>query len=213
MLALLVFFMQNNQNTPRSERTNANTQTQNKDVFTIVAFGDSLTAGYGINIEDSYPAQLEKSLLEKGYSVRVINMGVSGETTTAGLDRVDFVLKQNPDLILLGLGANDMLRGTSPTVTAKNLDTIVSKITIAQIPLILLGMQSAASNGAAFTNEFNAIYPTLAKKYNTELVPFFLEGVALKSNLNIQDGIHPNKDGYEYIVETHVLPVVEKIVN
>lgn len=215
VLGAILFFAlkdRNEQNTPRNTTGTQTSATTTEDIFTIVAFGDSLTAGYGIDIEDSYPAQLEKRLIDDGYKVRVINMGVSGETTTAGLDRVDFVLSQNPDLILLGLGANDMLRGTSPTVTAKNLDSIVSKITAAKIPLVLLGMQSAASNGREFTAAFNAIYPNLSKKYTAELVPFFLEGVVLKSDLNTQDGIHPNKDGYAYIVENHILPVVKNII-
>lgn len=208
-IAFFVFFMRNEQNTPRTKNTQASSTEQSKAAFTIVAFGDSLTAGYGVELKDSYPAQLEKKLQQEGYDVRVINMGVSGETTTAGLDRVDFILKQKPDLVLLELGANDMLRGTPPSVTAKNIDAIVSKVTSAQVPTILLGMQSTSSNGAAFASEFNTLYPSIAKKYNIPLVPFFLEGVALNPVLNTQDGIHPNKDGYRYIIENHIFPIVK----
>lgn len=182
-------------------------------VVTIVAFGDSLTAGYGVQLNESYPSQLEKELTTQGKNVRVINMGVSGETTTAGLDRVAFVLAQKPDLILLGLGANDMLRSSSPSIAKKNLKSILEQFKLAGTPVILLGMKSVSSNGELYTEEFDSIYPTLAKEYNVPLVPFFLEGVALDPTLNTSDGIHPNKKGYSIIIKNNVLPVLLKTMS
>lgn len=183
--------------------------------FKIVAFGDSLTAGLGVDLKDSYPSLLESQLnTDPTYQAfnrtfTVINMGVSGETTTGGLERVNFVLAQKPDLILLGLGANDMLRATNPEVVGKNLTTMVEELTKNGTPVILLGMQSAVSNGFIYKRNFDDIYPTLAETYDLPLVPFFLEGVALVPNLNTSDGIHPNRAGYEKIISENILPVLE----
>lgn len=182
--------------------------------YKIVAFGDSLTAGYGVDLKDSYPSILEAKLREekivknKNLNITVLNMGVSGETTTGGLERVDFIISQNPNLILLGLGANDMLRGLSPKATKGNLDSIMKRFTEKNIPIILLGMQSQISNGLGYKKEFDDIYPTLAKKYNSPLVPFFLKGVVLVPSLNISDGIHPNREGYEKIVQENIMPTL-----
>jgi len=185
-----------------------------KKEFKIVAFGDSLTAGFNIDLKDSYPRILEDVLnknpeyTDYNLTFKVVNMGVSGETSSGGLDRVLFVIEQKPDLILLGLGANDMLRNTDPTFILSNIDSIVQKIVSSQTPLILLGMQSVASNGTEYKKNFDSIYPTLAKKYNLPLVPFLLKGVALQSNLNTADGIHPNRLGYEAVVNKNILPVL-----
>jgi len=185
-----------------------------KREFKIVAFGDSLTAGFNVPLKDSYPSILEDILNNsreyKEYDVtfKVINMGVSGETTSGGLDRIDFVIEQKPDLILLGLGANDMLRNTDPAFIRSNIDSVIQKIISSQTPLILLGMQSVASNGREYKRDFDSIYPTLARKYDLPLVPFFLDGVALKSAFNTADGIHPNRQGYEEIVNENILPVL-----
>lgn len=176
--------------------------------YTIIAFGDSLTAGYGVSLEESYPAILERALRERNLDVRVINMGVSGEVTTAGVERVDFILSQKPSLVLLGLGANDMLRASSPQIARTNIETIVRRLTDAQVPVILLGMKSVASNGDTYREEFDPIYPSLALQYRIPLVPFFLEGVALDPALNTRDGIHPNALGYEKIVRENILPIL-----
>ncbi len=177
-------------------------------VLTIIAFGDSLTAGYGVLLEESYPYLLEKRLQKEYRNIRVINMGVSGETTTAGLERVEFIVSKKPSLVLLGLGANDMLRSSSPAIAKENLVTILQRLQEKKVPVILLGMKSTTSNGKVYEEDFNAIYSSLAKEYNVPLVPFFLEGVALNPSLNISDGIHPNKEGYEKIIEKNILPVL-----
>ncbi len=193
-------------------------KTENKKIqeigktFKIVAFGDSLTAGYGVKLEESYPAQLEKELKKENISIEVINMGVSGETTTGGLERVDFVLSQKPDLVLIGLGANDMLRATSPELVKSNLEKIILAFKDKNIPVILLGMEAQISNSFAYKKKFDVIYKDLAKKYDVALVPIFLENVVLVKSLNIDDGIHPNKQGYEKIVKENVLPVVNKVL-
>lgn len=194
--------------------TEKNAET-NKKEFKIIAFGDSLTAGLGVDLKDSYPAILENILNTdekyRNYNLtfRVINMGVSGETTSGGLDRIDFVLEQKPDLVLFGLGANDMLRSTNTTLVADNINSMVNKITYNKVPLVLLGMQSATSNGRDYKKDFDSIYPLVAKKYNIPLVKFFLEGVALVPRLNTPDGIHPNRLGYEEIVGKNILPVLK----
>lgn len=187
------------------------TSTHN-EVFTIIAFGDSLTAGYGVPLEESYPSLLEKELQKRNKNIVVVNMGISGETTTGGLDRVDFILSQKPSLILLGLGANDMLRSSSPIIAKENIRKMLQRITTNNIKVILLGMKSVASNGKTYNDEFDVIYTTLAKEFNVPLVPFFLEGVTRNPSLNINDGIHPNKTGYEKIVEENILPVLLPLV-
>ena len=190
----------------------------NKKEFTIVAFGDSLTAGFGVDLKDSYPSLLEDILNEsveyKKYNVsfKVINMGVSGESSSGGLDRVDFVLDQKPNLVLIGLGANDMLRSTDPILVRSNIDGIVQKIVLNKVPAILMGVQSAAGNGKEYKKSFDSIYPSVAKKYNLALVPFFLEGVALVPGLNTADGIHPNRVGYEKIINVNILPVLNQVI-
>lgn len=200
----------NKDSTPIStpNTTSIQTSSSSSNQFTIIAFGDSLTAGYGVSLEESYPALLEQNLLSQKKNVNVINMGVSGETTTGSLDRVDFVISQKPSLVLLGIGANDMLRSSSPTITKENIRSIINRLQQENIDIILLGMKSVASNGSNYTKEFDAIYSTLAKEYTMPLVPFFLEGVVLNPALNINDGIHPNKAGYEKIIKENILPVL-----
>ena len=183
-----------------------------QETIKIIAFGDSLTAGFGVNLSDSYPSILENTLNTDnigGQNFTVVNMGVSGETSTAGLERVQFVTAQSPDMVLLGLGANDMLRSTDPSITRKNLDTIIAQFVEKKIPIVLLGMQSASSNGEKYRAEFESIYPDLAKKYTIPLVPFFLQGVALDPSFNTADGIHPNRAGYEKIIRENLMPVLK----
>ena len=193
---------------PTTQKNGNPMETIKGEPLSIIAFGDSLTAGYGELLENSYPSLLEKELLKQGFNVKLINMGVSGETTSAGLDRVDFVLSQNPSIVLLGLGANDMLRASSPEIARKNLRTIIQSLQQRGVSVVLLGMKSTASNGTAYRGEFDALYPTLAKEYGIPLVPFFLDGVALNASLNTNDGIHPNKAGYEKIIQTNILPIL-----
>ncbi len=210
-----VYFLMTNKNTntsPLKENPNISAQPTVENNFTIIAFGDSLTAGYGVPLQDSYPSILEAKLKEKGKLVSVINMGVSGETTSGGLDRVSFVADQQPSLVLLGLGANDMLRASPPSLAKANLEKILQALLSKNISVVLLGMQSTTSNGSAYKNEFDAIYPSLAKQYNIPLVPFFLEGVALRASLNTDDGIHPNRLGYEKIVEENILPTITPLI-
>jgi len=200
-----------------TQNTNLTTDV-NKKEFKIVAFGDSLTAGLDVNLKDSYPSLLQTILNNnpeyKNYNLTftVINMGVSGESSSGGLARVDFVLEQKPNLVLMGLGANDMLRNTDPAFTLSNIDSIVQKIVSSQTPLVLLGIQSVASNGPDYKKDFDSIYPSIAKKYNLPLVPFFLAGVVQEPNLNNADGIHPNKSGYEKIVNENILPILNPVL-
>lgn len=191
---------------------NPKTTEINQDEIKIIAFGDSLTAGYGVELNNSYPAILEKELLNKGYNVKILNMGISGDTTEDGLKRIESVLSQNPDLIILGLGANDMLRSKNPSITKDNLEQIIIKIKANNIKIILAGMESTIINNSEYKKKFNSIYKELSDKYELPLIPYFLKGVVLKTRYNIKDGIHPNKEGYEKIVDQNVLPVVLEVL-
>jgi acyl-CoA thioesterase-1 len=207
ILAIIFFVYKYTDNEPIPKSTSQKEVTLGT-TLTIVAFGDSLTAGYGVPLRESYPALLEQELRQQNILAKVINMGVSGETTDIALERLNFVNEQNPDLILLGLGANDMLRGLPPKNTKANLEKMIVYFKEKNRKVILLGMKSTASNGVMYKTSFDAIYPELAKKYSLPLVPFFLEGVALKEALNTSDGIHPNFFGYQKIVSENVLPVL-----
>jgi acyl-CoA thioesterase I len=167
----------------------------------IVAFGDSLTAGFGVSGEDAYPAQLQRRLDELDYGYRVINAGVSGDTTAGGLRRVAWVLAGKPDIVILELGANDGLRGLSLEQTRSNLGKTIQQLQQAGVTVILAGMKLPPNYGQDYTKGFEAIYPALARQYRLPLIPFFLEGVAASSALNQADGIHPTKAGYRIIVE------------
>lgn len=167
----------------------------------IVAFGDSLTAGLGVPAEDAYPAQLQRRLDEQGIRYRVINAGVSGETTAGGLRRVEWVLKSRPHVVLLELGANDGLRGLNLEQTKANLERIIQRCQEASVTVILAGMKLPPNYGADYTKGFEAIYPALAKQYGLTLIPFFLDGVAGSATLNQADGIHPTREGYRIIAD------------
>jgi acyl-CoA thioesterase-1 len=167
----------------------------------IVAFGDSLTAGLGVPAEEAYPAQLQHRLDEQGIRYRVINAGVSGETTAGGLRRVEWVLKSRPHVVLLELGANDGLRGLNLEQTKANLERIIQRCQEASVTVILAGMKLPPNYGADYTKGFEAIYPALAKQYGLTLIPFFLDGVAGSSTLNQADGIHPTREGYRIIAD------------
>jgi len=167
----------------------------------IVAFGNSLTAGLGVNRDEAYPAQLQRRLDELDYRYRVINAGVSGETTAGGLRRTPWMLGSKPDVVILELGGNDGLRGLSLEQTTHNLSRIIELLRQAGTTVILAGMKLPPNYGQDYIRGFEAIYPNLAKHYNLALIPFFLEGVAASPALNQADGIHPTKEGYQIIVE------------
>lgn len=167
----------------------------------IVAFGDSLTAGLGVATEDTYPARLQRRLDEQGLRYRVINAGVSGDTTAGGLRRVEWVLKSHPDMVILELGGNDGLRGLNVQETKANLEQIIQRCQEASVTVVLAGMKLPPNYGAEYTKAFEAIYPALAKRYRVTLIPFFLDGVAGSASLNQADGIHPTSEGYRIITE------------
>lgn len=180
--------------------------------LSIIAFGDSITAGYGIALDDAYPAILEKLLRERGYNVRVTNMGVSGDTARAGAQRAEFVISKKPDIVILALGGNDMLRGIDPDVTRASLSEIIAALRAKNVEIILAGMMAPRNLGDAYVREFDAIYPELAETYHVPLVPFLLDGVALDPAQNQNDGIHPTVAGQRIIAEKNILPVLEPVV-
>ena len=167
----------------------------------IVAFGDSLTAGLGVAQEEAYPARLQRALDAAGYRYRVINAGVSGDTTAGGVRRVQWVLNSKPAVVVLELGANDGLRGIDPAETRSNLETIIRRLQAAGVTVVLAGMKLPPNYGKDYTARFAALYPEVARKYQVSLMPFFLEGVAAREALNQADGIHPTEAGYQVIVE------------
>lgn len=176
----------------------------------ILAFGDSLTAGAGIAAEDSLPAQLKRRLSADGFDVEVVQGGVSGDTTTTGLARLDYMLSAGPfDIAVVELGANDMLNGHDPKTTRANLDQILTVLQQKGVRPILTAMASSANHGQAYKRDFDSIYPDLAAKHQAPLVPFILEGVWGSPSLLIADGIHPNAAGVAKIVK-RLAPYVEK---
>lgn len=178
----------------------------------ILAFGDSLTAGYQLKPGQSFPAQLEAALRKEGRTVRVHNAGVSGDTTAQGRARLPWVLnslKQKPDLAIVALGANDMLRGQSVATARTNLDAILTELKKRGIPVVMAGMLAAPNLGPAYGKDFNAMFPALAKKHGATLYPFFLNGVAAQKPLLLADGMHPNPQGVAVMVRG-MLPVVRK---
>lgn len=177
----------------------------------IVAFGDSLTAGYGLKPNEAFPVRLKARLEKDGYAVEIENAGVSGDTTSGGLARLDWAKRDHPDIVLLELGANDALRGIDPKLTRANLDAMLQRLTEAHIKVLLIGMKAPRNWGPEFDSAFDAIYPDLAKKYGVPLYPFFLDGVALDAKLNQGDGLHPNAAGVEVIV-AKIAPAVERLI-
>lgn len=176
----------------------------------IIAFGDSLTAGYGLPLAESYPAQLEAMLIRDGYDVSVINAGVSGETTRGNVERVPFIRKQSPDIVLLGIGGNDALRQLPISETKKNIVATIEALQSGENPpvVILLKMQSPLSAGAEYKDEFDAMYQEFSNIYNLPLVPFITPEVFLDTSKKLPDGIHLNREGYEVVVREYILPTV-----
>jgi len=182
------------------------------DAIKILALGDSLTAGYGLNNPaDAFPVQLEKALKAKGHNISVIQGGISGDTTTGGRSRLEWSLAAKPDAVILELGANDALRAIDPKLTADNLSFMVKRLKDAGIPVLLAGMMAPPNLGRDYSDRFNAIYPAIAKDNDVLLYPFFLDGVAALPELNQADRIHPTEKGVRVIVE-RILPAAEKLV-
>jgi acyl-CoA thioesterase-1 len=177
----------------------------------IVAFGDSLTAGLGVSQDQSYPARLQQKLDAAGYVYRVVNAGVSGETTAGGARRVSWVLKNKPTIVILELGGNDGLRGLSLQETKANLERIIQQLQKASVTVVLAGMKLPPNYGKDYTDGFESLYQALAKQYRLILIPFFLDGVAGSSSLNQADGIHPTGEGYRIIVE-RIFPTLEPLL-
>jgi acyl-CoA thioesterase I len=167
----------------------------------IVALGDSLTAGLGVGPHESYPAQLQQRLQALKYPHRVINAGVSGDTSAGGLRRIPWILQSKPGWVILELGVNDGLRGLSLEQTRSNLEHMILRLHQAGVRVVLAGMKLPPNYGKEYTAGFEAIYPALAKQYRLPFIPFFLEGVAASAVLNQPDGIHPTPEGYRIIVE------------
>ena len=176
-------------------------QEHQKVMKTIVAVGDSLTAGFGLAEEESYPAQLENKLQADGYDYRVVNAGVSAETSSGTLSRLAWILTMKPDIVILETGANDGLRGIDPQVAENNIREMLRILKEKNIVVLLVGMKMVMNLGPEYIARFNAVYPKLAKEFDPVFYPFFLEGVAMQNGLNQADGIHPNARGYSKIIE------------
>jgi acyl-CoA thioesterase-1 len=180
--------------TPQPSRTNS-------DVPRIVFLGDSLTAGFGLDPDKSYPALLQRRVTDAGYKFEVVNAGVSGDTSAGGLRRIDWSLEGNVKILVVALGANDGLRGLPPDELKKNLSAIIERAQKKKAIVILAGMEAPTNNGADYTAQFRQIYKELAKQYNVPLIPFLLQGVAGLSALNQEDGIHPNVKGAQIVAD------------
>ena len=181
----------------------------------IVAFGDSLTAGYGVDLSDAYPAQLEVALKNLGYKVTVINSGVSGETTRGNLERAEFIRAQNPVMVILGIGGNDALRGLPVAETKKNLLETIDILKSGEEPpvLILLKMQAPLNSGFAYKQDFDRIYEEVAEAEDVILVPFLTTELFFDSSNKLGDCIHYNRQAYEMAVKQHVLPAVLQVLS
>lgn len=178
----------------------------------IVAFGDSLTAGYNLANEEAFPARLEQALKARNLDVEVQNAGVSGDTSAGALARLDWSVPADADAVIVEFGANDALRGIDPAETRANLDRLIGALTARDQDVLIAGMLAPPNMGREFETEFNAIYPALARSHQAVLYPFFLDGVAAEPKLNQGDGMHPTPAGVDVIVE-RILPSVIELVN
>ena len=201
---------------PQSDEVQANEPEAATEPDTLIlAFGDSLYAGYGLPQNEGFAPELQKALRDAGKDVKVHNAGVSGDTTAAGLRRMDFVLDslpKKPDLVVLGLGGNDLLRGLKPEESRSNMEAMVKKLNEREIPVLLTGMVAPINLGKEYGDAFNGIYPDLAKQYGTDLYPFFMDGLIERPDLILDDGIHPNAEGIDLIVEK-ITPTVIASIN
>ena len=186
-----------------SARVESDTATTKKQEKTILFFGNSLTAGYGVELSEAFPGLIQKRLDSLNLPYKVVNAGVSGETTSSGNSRIDWVLRQPVDIFILELGGNDGLRGIPLAETRKNLQSILDKVRAKypDVKIILGGMQVPPNMGSAYTSEFRSLYPELAKKNNVSLIPFLLEKVGGERKLNLPDGIHPTPEGHKIVAE------------
>jgi acyl-CoA thioesterase I len=179
----------------------------------IVALGDSLTAGLGVTPDEAYPARLETRLRREGFQYRVVNAGVSGDTTAGALRRLDWVLRARPEVVIVALGGNDGLRGQSVAAMRENLERIVARLRAAGARVLLAGMRLPTNYGDDFTRDFAAVFPEVARKTGVPLVPFLLDGVAAVPAMNQADGIHPNAEGQRVIAERlwpHLRPLLRR---
>ncbi len=177
----------------------------------IVVLGDSLVSGYNIQPQEAFPARLEAKLKQEGHVVSVINAGIAGDTSAGGLARLQGIIDMKPEMVIVELGGNDMLRGMSPAQMEKNLDQIITRLKAADIRVLIAGMRAPINMGLDYRNEFDAVFPNLAKKHDVPLYPFFAEGIALKPQYNLPDGIHPNPAGVDVIV-ANIFESVEDVV-
>ena len=177
----------------------------------VVALGDSLTAGFGVAADEAFPARLEARLRTEGYAYRVVNAGASGDTTSGGLRRVDWVLRTSPEVVIVALGANDGLRGQSPQATRANLEEIVARLQAAGARVLLAGMRLPPNYGGDYTKEFEAVFPAVARRAKVSLMPFLLDGVAGIPRLNQADGIHPTAAGHQVIAD-HLWPYLRPLL-
>ena len=177
----------------------------------IAVLGDSLAAGFGLSPEDSFPAQLEARLRHDGVAARVVNAGVSGDTSAVGRARLAWVLADGPDLVIVELGANDALRGLAPSETEANLDAVLAALAERGIAVLLTGMLAPPNLGSEYGRAFQSLFPRLAAKHAVAFYPFFLDGVAARPELNQDDGIHPNAAGVAEIV-TRIVPYVRRLI-
>jgi len=177
----------------------------------VVFLGDSLTAGFGLPQDQAFPARLEAILREEGTPIEAVNAGVSGDTSAGGLRRIDWLLRQEPDVVVVGLGANDGLRGLSPEQTETNLRAIVARTRDARARVLLLGMRLPPNYGREYTDRFEAVFARVAHDTDVALVPFLLEGVGGEPSLNLADGIHPNPEGQERVAR-NVLPYLRGLL-
>jgi acyl-CoA thioesterase-1 len=179
----------------------------------ILAFGDSLTAGFGVDLQDSYPARLQRLLDEKGYHYKVVNAGVSGDTTAGGAARIGWVLQHEPEIVIIQLGANDGLRGLSISEMRKNLGIIIEACQKKGAKVLLAGMEITPNLGVEYSRDFKESFSLLAEKYQVTLLPFFLKDIAARPELTQPDGIHPLAKGYEIATQTvfqYLEPMLKK---
>lgn len=181
------------------------------ETLRIVAFGDSLTAGYGLPQGQDFASRLEAALKKRGHDVVIANAGVSGDTTAGGRARFDWAVPPETDGVILELGANDVLRGIPPKTTRANLEDILARLRKRNVPVLLTGMRALANWGPDYAKAFEAIFPELSEKYGALYYPFFMEGVIDKPELKLEDALHPNQQGVETIV-SRIVPDVEKLI-
>ena len=202
----VVVFVSCGQNNESRENVKTDTAALKNDTVaakkkTIVFFGNSITAGYGLDLSEAFPARIQERLDSMNMPYKVVNAGVSGETSSGGRSRIDWILKQEVDIFVLELGGNDGLRGIPITETKKNLQTIIDKVKgkYPAAKIIITGMQIPPNMGKKYTTEFRSMYPDLAKQNNISIVPFILEGVGGNAELNLSDGIHPTAEGHRIL--------------